>query len=328
LFQFGTDGEAMEVPTVLGSKLLLLLARPQQFAAVSAKASQLAGRVSSQSLDTAAIETLRRGDVAACRQLRKVADAMVIPKSALVFELFAKTHSPDANSLRGLLLEMDEANVNFSKPLVEAILTACATARDADLAAELLAKVELPRSDKDLCSALIKVYGSCEQWDMAICLYEEVMLPAQLKPDANLAELLTKAATLTSRTDLMAGLSECNSGDLGRQAKAIRAHGKEGNLCGAIAIFDSVKQQGKPNSLIYNSLLEACVQCADLRAALEYFVEAKDIGLANVVSYNTVMKGHLATGDGQAAHRLLAEMTGGIITKLEETKINNKLRFF
>lgn len=311
LVRIGSDGSEATIPTILGSKLLLMLAQPQQLAAVSAKAVQLTGKLSTQSLESAAVEALRRGDVGACRQLRKVADALDIAKNATVFELFAKTHSPDAELLRNLVEEMTEAKVCFSKTLVEAVLTACATAKDAELAAELLEKVELPRSDKDLTSAMIKVYISCEQWDIAICLYEEVMLPAQLKADPFLAEMLMRAANETGRQDLIAGLSESHSGDLGRQAKAIRSHGKDGQLASAVAIFDSVKEQGKPmpNSLVYNSLLEACVHCQELGAALEYFEEAKGLGLANVVSYNTVMKGYLALGDGQSAHRLLAEMT-------------------
>lgn len=84
---------------------------------------------------------------------------------------------------------------------------------------------------------------------------------------------------------MIAGFSECKSGDIGRQAKTNLAHGKDGNLQGAVAIFNSVKSQGKPNPLIYNSLLEACIQCNDLHAA-EHFQEAKNLGLADLLSYN------------------------------------------
>jgi len=312
LLQISSEGSGTTIPTILGSKMLLLLARPQQWAAVSANAVQLTGKLSTQSLESAAREAFRRGDADVCRQLRKVAGALEITKSSVFFELLAKTHSPDAGEpLRNLIDEMMEAKVFFSKSLVEAVLMACAAAKDAQLAAELLEKVELPCSDKDLSSAMIKVYVSCEQWDAAICLYEEVMLPAQVKPDPALAELLLRAANETARADLVAGLSECRSWDLGRQAKAIRAHGKDGQLASAVAIFDALKEQGKrsPNPLVYNSLLEACVQCHDMAAARKYFEEAKGLGLADVVSYNTVMKGYLLLGDCQSAHQLLEEMT-------------------
>ena len=69
----------------------------------------------------------------------------------------------------------------------EAILIACSTAKGVDLAAQSLAKVELPRSDKDLCSALVKGYGSREQWDMAICLFEEVMFEDVARPKSRRA---------------------------------------------------------------------------------------------------------------------------------------------
>jgi pentatricopeptide repeat protein len=301
--------ESFQIPVALGAKLLLLLARPQQLAATSGQASQLTGHFSSSSLESAAVEALRRGDVAACRQLRRVASALNIAKSPMVYELFAKTHSPNQEDLMSLIAEMESAEVVWSKSMVEALLTACATVKDSELAAEILAKVELPQSDKDLCAALIKVYASCEQWDMAVCLYEEVMIPANLKPDASLGDVLTKAATVLNRSDLLPALAESMSGDLGRQAKAIRAHGKEGNLQSAISVFESVKQaHPAPNSLVYNSLMEACVQCNELKTALNYFNEAKERKLANVVSYNTIMKGYLINGNCKAAQQLLVDM--------------------
>jgi len=121
--------------------------------------------------------------------------------------------------------------------------------------------------------------------------------------------------TAPSKCKVPAGENQCavrqpkHNGQQGQQAKSIRMLGNEGNLTGAIAIFDSVCQgQQKPNSLMYNSLLEACVQSNNLQTALRYFDEAKTMNLANVVSYNTVMKGHLMLGDCQAAHLLFDEM--------------------
>jgi len=94
-----------------------------------------------------------------------------------------------------LLEEMQLDGVVFSKSLVHAVLTACAATCDSELASELVARSELPRGDRDLCAALIKVYAACEEWDMACCIYEEVMLPASLKLDPALIEVLLKAAT-------------------------------------------------------------------------------------------------------------------------------------
>jgi len=62
-------------------------------------------------------------------------------------------------------------------------------------------------------------------------------------------------------------------------------------------------------SLLYNAVLEACVQCGDMSAASTYFVQAKEQGLADVVSYNTIVKGNLVIGNMDIANDLLHEMS-------------------
>jgi pentatricopeptide repeat protein len=47
-------------------------------------------------------------------------------------------------------------------------------------------------------------------------------------------------------------------------------------------------------SKVYNCLLDACIECKALPRALKIFEEMKEQSLADVVSYNTIMKG-LAT---------------------------------
>jgi len=92
-------------------------------------------------------------------------------------------------------------------------------------------------------------------------------------------------------------------------AKAISSLGKEGKLQNAIRVFDKLKaSEQQPNALVYNCLLDACVQCQQQATALAYFAEVKAAGLADVVSYNTVMKGFLLKGDMDASLGLLEEM--------------------
>jgi pentatricopeptide repeat protein len=197
---------------------------------------------------------------------------------------------------------------------VEAALGACAALKNAELANEVFAKVE--QTDKDTCGELIKVLVCCEEWTMALKVYEHNMIPSNLRPDPVIAEMLSTAAEHAERADLRARLKEIACGDQGKQAKIIRTCGKDGNLQEAIAMFESLKQ---PNSLVYNSLLDACVQCNDMTSALKYFNIAKAESLADVVSYNIVIKGQLAAGNSKAAQELLLEMraaglSAGLIT--------------
>merc|ERR1719169_144795 len=63
------------------------------------------------------------------------------------------------------------------------------------------------------------------------------------------------------------------------------------------------------NSMIYNCLLDACVQCGDTEAAHEHFKQMKELAFVDVVSYNTVLKSYLASGKVDEASKLLEEMS-------------------
>merc|ERR1719450_1157567 len=60
--------------------------------------------------------------------------------------------------------------------------------------------------------------------------------------------------------------------------------------------------------MIYNSYLDACVQCSDLDGAMAHFQEMKRLNFVDVVGYNTVLKAYLAKGCTKEAHALLKEM--------------------
>jgi len=296
-------------PLQMTSRFLTTLAKSDRITDVMDCSANLIGKLESQALEMAVAENVKRGDFTTCHQLFQIADSLTITKSSRTFEMLVR-HTSNQSTLRGLVEEMRNSEVVFSKTMVEAVLLACCVTKDSELASEIVARAELPRADGDICAALIKVYASCELWDMACCIYEEVMLPSQLKLESSLVELLLKAASNSNRTDLIPALAESLSGDSAKQAKIIRCYGKDGNLRGAVDMFNQMKQSHVPlNSLVYNSILEASVHCGDMGSALNFFSQAKQDGQADVVSFNTVMKGHLAEGKMQSALQLLKEMS-------------------
>jgi len=93
-----------------------------------------------------------------------------------------------------------------------------------------------------------------------------------------------------------------------QHAKEIRVCGKSGDLQAALGIFtQQVDTDSSPIS--YNAMLEACVACGDLSRALEIFSKAKQGNCADVVSYNTVVKGYVAHGKVSEAKQLVAEIS-------------------
>jgi len=97
--------------------------------------------------------------------------------------------------------------------------------------------------------------------------------------------------------------------ELPMYAKAISAFGKEGQLEKAIGVFNGLRCSTTPNAIVCNCLLDACVQCNNMSVALRVFDELKTTGLADVVSYNTLMKGYAIKGEVQAARDLLKDMS-------------------
>jgi len=124
------------------------------------------------------------------------------------------------------------------------------------------------------------------------------------------------ASQENSKKPPVSGESDHKEPDIGgmtRSAKIISSMGKEGRLWEAVEIFDRLKRGAErglaaPTTLAYNCLLDACVQCNNMDLALKYFIEVKEVGLADIVSYNTLMKGHLAEGNLKAAEDLSKEM--------------------
>merc|ERR1719428_2277490 len=83
----------------------------------------------------------------------------------------------------------------------------------------------------------------------------------------------------------------------------------EKNLAGAKAVFESAKQsEAEMNSVIYNTVLDACVACQDIKAAEEWMVYAKQEDMIDVVFFNTLIKAHLQLGNFARARALMEKM--------------------
>merc|ERR1719159_341477 len=97
--------------------------------------------------------------------------------------------------------------------------------------------------------------------------------------------------------------------DISKHVAMMRARSKENDLEGAMQVFRKLQSSGvQLTSLAYNALLDSCVQCGKVNVALQHFKEMKDLGLVDVVSYNTLLKAYLKQGQIVKARKLLGEM--------------------
>merc|ERR1719252_474286 len=98
--------------------------------------------------------------------------------------------------------------------------------------------------------------------------------------------------------------------DISKHVAMMRARSKENDLEGAMQVFRKLQSSGvQLTALAYNALLDSCVQCGKVNVALQHFKEMKDLGLVDVVSYNTLLKAYLKQGQIVKARKLLGEMS-------------------
>jgi pentatricopeptide repeat protein len=97
--------------------------------------------------------------------------------------------------------------------------------------------------------------------------------------------------------------------EVAKTVALIRARSRDNDLEGAMQVFKKLEATGQQATLVYNALLDACVQCARMPTALKHFKEMKELNLVDVVSYNTLLKAYLRNGQVAKARSLLAEMS-------------------
>merc|ERR1719191_758976 len=97
--------------------------------------------------------------------------------------------------------------------------------------------------------------------------------------------------------------------DVSKHVAMMRARSREQDLEGAMQVFRKLQSSGvQLTSLVYNALLDSCVQCGKGNVALQHFNEMKELGFVDVVSYNTLLKAYLKVGQIHKARSLLKEM--------------------
>lgn len=90
---------------------------------------------------------------------------------------------------------------------------------------------------------------------------------------------------------------------------AIRARGRAGDLQGVVQVFEKLGATGNAvPAQVHNCVVEAHIQCGNVPGALEHFWEMSRTGIADVVTYNTILKALLGLGRTDDVQKLLREM--------------------
>jgi len=308
------DVGSIELPDQVAAKLLSLVVRDSETSELLVRLSEMGVSFNTKNLDDTLREASRRKDAVMLRQLYALSGTANILKGPQTLELLVKGLATDASTVHALFEEV-LALESIPEPLALTVISICGTTRDLHILRIILEQVcsaekaVFPTSLAVL-SAVARTCTACELFTEACDLYETKIAPEDPKVDAQLSAALVKAATQVGRSSLAQKLAEHGSGNLQEHVTIIKACGRKQDLRGAKQAFDRLKTSGAPLSpLIYNCLLDACIQCGDMKSAQEYFTQMKELGYADVVSYNTLLKAYLNQHKSEDAQRLLEEMS-------------------
>merc|ERR1719171_3150117 len=129
--------------------------------------------------------------------------------------------------------------------------------------------------------------------------------------DAQVVSTAAAATVKRSSNDNVVHTADSDGAvDLNKVISKIKVCGRERDLREAVRVFTQLKQSGvQMNAMIYNCLIDACVQCGDVRAALGYFEQMKQLNFVDTVTYNTMVKAYLSWNQAEQAQALLQEMS-------------------
>lgn len=312
---------AGRVPATIAFHILATAAKATNFDDAMSELVALKGKMPSGPLEAAIAKSLKSRNAAECHRLHAVSNMLSIPKSQQAFQTLASAYSTDATALRKLV---QEAGAPLQRPFAEMVLDACATMKDDSLAAVVLEKVSYVDA-----AALRK--NKCAS--PAMCAKDGIHRSISATTteaggsDKSNSDCSSPRINTVDETDALMGFAAASQppphstaeadkekggstyrGIIATRANDIRSCGRNGDLAGVLKVYDRLDSQTADSTLVMNSLVDACLACNALGKAAGIFERAKILKLADTVTYNTMIKGYLASGQEDAARQVLEEL--------------------
>jgi len=260
-------------------------------------------------------ECIRLNDSELAREVEKLARAQAQTLSDATYSLLIKGLVGRPWRMKAVVQEVVAREpAEFSSDLAMAVINFCAKTSEKEIADTLFERMK-PKQ-LNVLSAFIRFYVESEQFNQACDIFEFHVKPLSENEsqkrsmiDSRVERGLMSAALHCGRTSLVQCLFDANKTDIATHIVMIRKCAAENNLKGSMSIFNSLKEGGvELNSIIYNTVLDACVKCRDLKAAEGWMKEIEEAGFADVVSFNTLIKAHLMQGNFVKARGVVDDM--------------------
>mmetsp|Transcript_146127 Transcript_146127/g.269691 ORF Transcript_146127/g.269691 Transcript_146127/m.269691 type:complete len:1103 (+) Transcript_146127:138-3446(+) len=260
-------------------------------------------------------DCMRQRDAKLLLRVEKLARDQDAKLSTASYSLLVKGFAGDPRRVRAIVDEViaNSDGAECTADFALSVLGLCARTSDVGLANRLFEHAQ-PKQ-LPVVNAFIRFYAENEHFTKACDIYERSVRRADadgqrtILTDSRMERSLMAAALRCGRTSLAQQLLKSSPSDVAKHIAMIRSCAAENNLEGATSAFEALKQSGMDlNSVVYNTVLDACVQCQNLKAAEAWMEKIKEAGMADVVSFNTLIKAHLMGNHLKKARGLMEEM--------------------
>jgi pentatricopeptide repeat protein len=311
---------ASQAPRHLAVQLAELACREHRLDVVLEQLESGRMPLTADMLNAMLTEALRTKDRQQADRLESLITKGTIEKNGRTFHLLMKMANGDRSRVSRLLDEMAAAGADCTQDVATAVLTVASASKDVVLADKLYAQISSDKTSQIIIPALlalVRFYAENGAAEKACDVYEK-----HLQSRANLGEekrrslmdarterCLISAAFQCGRQSIASTLVEAAPSDTAKHISLIRTAAGQGDLKEALSIFSALESSGAElTHSLYNTVLDACVECRDLRRAEELMQRMQAANVADAVSYNTLIKAYLRVEGYDKARQLMVKM--------------------
>jgi len=269
-------------------------------------------------------ECVRQKDTQLTNRVERLCRDQGVAFTDTTYSLLVRALAHEPSRVHTLFEEILHSEVEWSSELALALLNFCTQTANVGIADQLYEAMK-PKQIPVL-STFIRFYTEQEEFDKACDVYEkDLAMQGELQAaitsedgqprravflDAQIERLLMNAALRCGRSHVAQGFLDTAPSDIAKHITMIRNCAAQKNLQGVMSVFQSIQSANgiELNSVVYNTVLDACVECNDLKQAEDWMKTMKEAKMTDVVSYNTLIKPHLLSGNFKKARGLMDEM--------------------
>lgn len=275
--------------------------------------------LSDEAITAMLTECARKKDPELSEQVERLVRSQRTTLTDAMYALIVRAVPPEAsqNRIQELCDEVISQDRRVNAELLQAFLAHCSQLGNVRLADRLFEHSDSQQST--VITSFLRFYAEGGFPERACEVYEQHFKPLCSSEgngavqaailDTRLERSLMNAALRCGRQELAKDILDSSPSDVVKHLLLIKNFAAADDLKGVMNVFNTLVERGAElGSVVYNSVLEACVECRDLAAAEAWMRKTKEAGFADVVSYNTLIKAHLHTGHFSKARALITQM--------------------